>query len=199
MGAETDDGLRWPDVQLSAGRVAASALHMSLPTRRRGNARMTVLSGARQGEGPAPEAVAAVVEAGRRAGEVVVCDVPRQLDVTALQAIDRSDLTAIVTPAEVRACVTAKQLAKELLARGAEVQLIVRGPSPGGLSLTEIAKHVDIPLLATMAAEPQVAQSVERGTFAPKPKGPLSRAARATLAELASMPPKRRGQDLKAA
>ncbi len=200
LGAETEDGLRWPDMQLSAGRVAASSLHLALPTRRKGNARLTLLSGARQGEGPAPDAVAAVVEAGRRAGEVVVCDVPRQLDITALEAIDRADLTAIVTPAEVRACVTAKQLATELMERGAEVQLIVRGPSPGGLSLTEIAGYVDIPVLAVMRPEPQVAQSVERGTFAPRPKGPLSMAARTTLAELAAMPSKRPGrEDLKAA
>lgn len=200
LGAETEDGLRWPDMQLSAGRVAASSLHMALPARRRGNAQLTMLSGARKGEGPAPDAVAAVVEAGRRAGEVVVCDVPRQLDITALAAIDRADLTAIVTPAEVRACITARQLANELADRGAEVQLIVRGPSPGGLQLSEIAGFVGIPVLATMRPEPQLAQSLERGDFHPRHKGPLSLAARTTLAELAALPPKRPGRDdLKAA
>lgn len=192
LGAEAEEGLRWPDMQLSAGRVAASSLHMALPTRRRGNARLTLLSGARKGEGPAADAVAAVVEAGRRTGEVVVCDVPRQLDAAAWAAIDRADLAVIVTPAEVRACITARQLADELQARGAHPQLIVRGPSPGGLRTTEIAAAVGIPLLTTMRQEPNLAQSLERGDFHPKPKGPLSIAAKATLTELASLPPKPR-------
>lgn len=192
LGAEAEEGLRWPDMQLSAGRVAASSLHMALPARRRGNAQLTLLSGARKGEGPAPDAVAAVIEAGRRAGEVVVCDVPRQLEMAAWAAIDRADLTVIVTPAELRACITAKQLADELTARGATPQLVVRGPSPGGLRLTEIASSVGIPVLATMRPEPQLAQSLERGDFHPKHKGPLSLAARTTLAELAAQPPKPR-------
>jgi secretion/DNA translocation related CpaE-like protein len=201
LGAETEEGLRWPDMQLSAGRVAASSLHMALPTRRRGNAQLTLLSGARTGEGPAPDAVAAVVEAGRRAGDVVVCDIPRQLDMAAWSAIDRADLTVIVTPAELRACISAKKAAEELTERGATPQLVVRGPSPGGLRLDEIAAAVGIPVLTTMHPEPHLAESLERGVFHPKHKGPLSRAATTTLAELAAAPPKHRpGQeDLKAA
>lgn len=196
MGAETEAGYRWPDMQLSAGRVAASALHKSLPTRRRGNARLTLLSGARKGEGPAPDAVAAIVEAGRRAGEVVICDVPRQLESAAWSAIDRADLAVIVTPAEIRAAITAKQLAQELTDRGATPQLVVRGPSPGGLRPDEIAASAGIPLLASMRPEPQLSQSLERGSFHPKSNGPLTQAARATLTELAALPPKpRRGQN----
>jgi secretion/DNA translocation related CpaE-like protein len=192
LGAEEDEGLRWPDMQLSAGRVAATSLHMALPTRRKGNARLTLLSGARKGEGPAPDAVAAVVEAGRRSGEVVVCDVPRHLDAAAWPAIERADLTVIVTPADVRACITARQLSDELAARGADPHLVIRGPSPGGLTPTEIAASVGIPLLTTMRPEPQLAQSLDRGDFYPRARGPLTHAARKTLAELASRPPRRR-------
>jgi secretion/DNA translocation related CpaE-like protein len=198
LGAESEAGLRWPDMQLSAGRIAAASLHESLPTRRRGNAQLTLLSGARQGEGPAPDAVAAVIEAGRRAGEVVVCDVPRQLDATAWAAIDRADLTVIITPAEVRAAITAAQTAQELTTRGATTKLIVRGPSPGGLRPDEIAASAGVPLLTTMRPEPQLAQSLERGDFHPKCKGPLTQAARATLAELtaiAQQPHQGRGPD----
>jgi secretion/DNA translocation related CpaE-like protein len=193
LGAETEDGLRWPDMQLSAGRVAAASLHVSLPTRTRGKTRLTLLSGARRGEGPGADAVAAIAEAGKRAGEVVVCDVSRQLDVTAWAAIDRADLTAIVTPAELRACITAKQLATELTDRGAEVQLLIRGPSPGGLKMSEIASYVEVPVLTMMRPEPQIAQALDRGTFDTKPRSPLTLAARKTLAELASLPPKYRG------
>jgi secretion/DNA translocation related CpaE-like protein len=201
MGAETEAGLRWPDMELSAGRIASSALRKSLPTRRRGGARLTLLSGARKGESPAPDAVAAVLEAGRRAGELVICDVPRQLGQTAWSVIDRADLTVIVTPAELRAAMTAKQLATDLKSRGANPQLVVRGPSPGDLRADEIAAVADIPLLADMRPEPNLAVSLERGNFRPRPRGPLTAAARAVLAELAALPPKhRRGHgDLRAA
>jgi hypothetical protein len=160
-----------------------------------------MLSGARRGEGPAPDAVAAVVEAGRRAGDVVACDLPRQLDLAAWAAIDRADLTVIVTPAELRACITARKCAEELANRGAPTQLVVRGPSPGGLRVDEIAEAVGIPVLAIMRPEPQLAQSLERGDFHPKHRGPLARAASATLAELAATPPRQRPghPDLKAA
>lgn len=192
MGVETEAGCRWPDIELSAGRIAVSALHNSLLTRRRGEARLTLLSGARKGESPAPDAVAAVIEAGRRAGEVVICDVPRQLEPTAWSVIDRADLTVIVTPAELRAAMTARQLATELTARGVKAQLLLRVPSPGALLPSEVAAAAGIPLLATMHPEPRLAESLETGKFRPKPRGPLTAAARAALAELAALPPKRR-------
>lgn len=190
LGAEADQGYRWPDMQLSAGRIAVSALHKALPTRRHGNAHLTLLSGARKGEGPAPDAVAAVIEAGRRAGEVVICDVPRQLEATGWSAIDRADLTVIVAPAELRASVTAKQLITELKSRGAHPHLVVRGPNPGGLAEEEIAEAAGAPLLTSMRPEPNLAQSLERGTFRPRPNGPLTSAAKTTLTTLAATPPK---------
>jgi len=192
LGAENEPGLRWPDMRLSAGRVAAASLHMALPTRRKGNARMTLLSGARKGEAPPPDAVAAVVEAGRRTGEIVVCDLPRRLDLAAWAAIDRCDLAVIVTPAEVRATLTAQQLAKDLQARGVSPQLIVRGPAPGGLQTADVEKGAEIPALATMKPERRLAVSLDRGVFHPRDNGPLATAASTTLEALADRPPKAR-------
>lgn len=192
LGGEKKDGLRWPEMQLSAGRVAASALHMALPTWKRNDARLTLMSGARTGEGPAPDAVAAVVEAGRRTGEIVVCDIPRQLDLAAWAAIDRCDLAVIVVPAEIRACVTGGQLAKELEARAVHARAVVRWPTPGGLRLEDVQKAVGVPILATMTPERHLAVSLELGVFDPKPKGELAGAARATLTELLARPPKTR-------
>lgn len=184
LGAETDEGLRWPDIHLSAGRVAATSLHESLPTKRHGKAQLTLLSGARKGEGPAPDAVAAIIEAGRRAGEVVVCDVPRHLETAAWAALDKADLTVIVTPAELRAAITARQLAQELRNRNGNPQLVVRGPSPAGLRADQITATTGVPLLAMMRPEPNMARSLELGTFRLRPRGPLAQAARATLIEL---------------
>ncbi len=188
LGAESEQGLRWPDMHLRAGRVAASSLHDALPSRTRGTARLTVLSGARKGRAPAPDAVAAVLEAGRRAGETVICDLPRNLDAAAQAALSRVDLTVIVVPGEVRACVSARLLAERLADLGTTARLVVRGPAPGSLHPDQVAKAVDVPLLTAMRPEPNLAQSLDRGDFAPRPRGPLATAARTTLAELAAQP-----------
>jgi secretion/DNA translocation related CpaE-like protein len=188
LGAESERGLRWPDMHLRTGRVAASSLHDALPGRTRGAARLTVLSGARKGRAPAPDAVAAVLEAGRRAGETVVCDLPRALDPAAQAALSRADLTVIVVPGEVRACVSARLLAERLADLGTKAHLVVRGPAPGALHPDQVARAVNIPLLTTMRPEPNLAQSLDRGDFTPRPRGPLATAARATLAALAARP-----------
>jgi secretion/DNA translocation related CpaE-like protein len=190
LGAETEQGLRWPDMHLRAGRVAASSLHNALPTRTRGKSTLTLLSGARKGASPAPEAVAAVLEAGRRAGETVICDLPRTLDPAAQAAIARTDLTVMVVPGELRACVSARLLAERLSDFGVTPSLVIRGPAPGGLTPDQITKATGLPLLVAMRPEPHLPQSLDRGEFAPRPKGPLSRAARTTLAELSAQPPR---------
>jgi secretion/DNA translocation related CpaE-like protein len=190
LGAEDEQGLRWPEMHLRTGRVAASSLHTALPTRTRGKAKLTLLSGARKGAPPAPEAVAAVLEAGRRAGETVICDLPRTLDPAAQAALLRADLTVMVVPGELRACVSARLLAQHLSDLGITPSLVVRGPAPGGLTPAEIAKAIGHPLLAAMRPEPHLPQSLDRGEFRPRPRGPLSRAARTTLAELSAQPPR---------
>ncbi|HEU5474320.1 MAG TPA: septum site-determining protein Ssd [Actinophytocola sp.] len=184
LGAESEEGLRWPDMRLRAGRVPVSALHAALPGRARGAARLTLLSGAREGIGPEPDAVAAVLDAGRRAGETVICDLPRELGDATGAALDRTDLAVIVVPAEVRASVGAKLVARRLTERGLAPRLIVRGPAPGGLRAEEVADAAGIPLLAVMRPEPFLAQSLDRGQFRPRPRGPLTAAARATLRAL---------------
>lgn len=190
LGAETDEGLRWPDMRLRSGRVSASSLHAALPGRARGDGRLTLLSGARQGSGPEPDAVAAVLEAGRRAGETVVCDLPRHLDGGACAALIRADLAVIVVPAEVRACVAARLVAERARDRGAtNLQLVVRGPAPGRLSPEEVADAVGLPLLTAMRPEPRLAEHLDRGEFRPRPGSPLARAARATLEALAAARP----------
>lgn len=200
LGAETDDGLRWPDMRLRSGRVSASSLHAALPGRAKGEGRLTLLSGARQGTGPEPDAVAAVLEAGRRAGETVVCDLPRHLDAGACAALSRADLAVIVVPAEVRACVAARLVAARARDRGAtRMRLVVRGPSPGRLSPEEVADAVGLPLLTSMRPEPRLAEQLDRGEFRPRPGSPLVGAAKVTLDTLAAAQHGMAARDLRSA
>lgn len=112
VGAEELEGLRWPGLALGGGgggRVAAASLHEALPSP---DEALTVLSCDRSGVGPEPDAAVAVVEAGRRAGETVVCDLPRHLTDAALAVAEACDLVVLVVPAEVRAVAAAARVAE---------------------------------------------------------------------------------------
>jgi secretion/DNA translocation related CpaE-like protein len=186
LGAEEVDGLRWPQLGLTGGRVAADALHAALPAVPFGADRLTVLSCGRDGEPPHPDAVAAVIDAGRRAGDTVVCDVPRHLPEAACAALGRADLVVLVVPAEVRACAAATPLAERLRRHGSPVWLVVRGPAPGGLTADDVARALDLPMLASMRPAPGLVAALEAGRlpFA-RLSHPLARAACAVLDALA--------------
>lgn len=184
LGTEATEGPRWPELHLTGGRVAASALHAALPGRTAKHGRLTVLSCAREGHGPEPDAVAAVVEAGRRAGETVICDLPRHLTDAARAALDRADLAVLVVPAEVRAGVAAKRVAHHITERGVTIALVVRTPGPTGLHPKEIATALGLPLLTTMRPEPGLATALDRGNFPHNTRGPLAKTAKTILTAL---------------
>ncbi|MBM7771399.1 secretion/DNA translocation related CpaE-like protein [Actinokineospora baliensis] len=180
LGAEEEPGLRWPDVRLRSGRVPVSSLHASLPGRTKGKSRLTLLSGAREGDGPSSDAVVSVVEAGKRAGETVVCDLPRAPDPATRAVLDRADLTVIVIPAELRAAAATKRLSKYLAAQGVQPALVVRNAPH--LRPSDIAKAVDLPLLATYRRDPGLPARLDGGTF--PLRGSLSRASNTVLRAL---------------
>src|SRR5690606_6246365 len=110
--------------------------HAALPAPRvvrGGEGRLAVLSCERAAHGPAPGAVVAVLEAGRRAGETVVCDLPRYPTEAALAALGVADVTLVVVPADLRSCAAAARVAEILAERGIPAGAVVRGPSPGGV------------------------------------------------------------------
>ncbi|MER5391743.1 septum site-determining protein Ssd [Saccharopolyspora sp. NPDC002686] len=188
VGAEADEGLRWSGLAVNAGRLGASALHQALPERRIGSGAITVLSCDRGGpsSGLTPEGVRAVLAAGRRAGDVVVCDVPRVLSEPAAAALREADLAVVVVPAEVRAVAAAERVVAAAGEHAAgPVRLVVRGPAPGGLRSADVVRAVGAEVLATMRPEPQLPALVDCGGLARlRRRGPVARAARQVLAAL---------------
>ncbi|MCU1661021.1 MAG: hypothetical protein JWR58_1086 [Pseudonocardia sp.] len=187
LGAEDLGGLRWPDIGVGGGRVPATALHAALPAPtvvRRGGGELGVLSCDRSAHGPSPAAVRSVIEAGRRAGETVVCDLPRYPTEAAVAALAAADLTVLIVPADVRSSAAGARVAAVLAEHGGPVRLVVRGPAPGGVDAAEVARALGIPLLAAMRPEPGLARALERGAAPGRFRGPLAGAARAVLAEL---------------
>ena len=183
LGAESSDGLRWPGVLVGGGRISLPTLTKALPARRYRGGRLPFVSCDRKGHGPNAESVTSVIEAGRRAGSAVACDLPRHLGPPAEAVVRQADLVVLVVPAEVRACAAANRVAEKIAEIRDRMRLIVRGPAPSGLHPDHVATAVGVPLLAAMAAESRLEKSLESGRFEPAPRGPLVTAARIVLSE----------------
>lgn len=181
LGAEASTGVRWPELGVSSGRVSMAELEAALPQRQYGSGNLSFLSCAREGHGPAASAVSSVIEAGRRAGRVVVCDLPRQLGPEVDEAVRGADLVVLVVPAEVRACVAATRVLDRLGDSRARTRVLVRGPAPDGLNARDVVTAVGAPLLTWMRPERGLAQALERGVFNPRMRSPLGVASRAVL------------------
>lgn len=184
LGAEDTGGLRWPGLGMAGGRVAAASLHAALPALAAGPGRLTVLSCDREGPGPDAGAVRGVCEAGRRAGETVVCDLPRHPCEAADAVLGDADLTVLVVPAEVRAAAAAARVAGRVARHGPPPRLVVRGPAPGGLTPADLARALDLPLLTAMRPQPGLSGALDRGQPPGRARGPLATAAREVLAAL---------------
>lgn len=187
IGAEQAGGLRWPELTVADGRVQSAALHAALPHAALpspGHGELAVLSCARSAHGPEHTSVSAVLDAGRRGGETVVCDLPRYPTEAALAALGASDLTVLVVPADLRSCAAAGRVAEMLREHTRTVEIVVRGPSPGGITAREVARSVGLPLLGSMRAEPGLEEATERGRLPGTGRGALADAACAVLDRL---------------
>jgi secretion/DNA translocation related CpaE-like protein len=184
VGGETAPGVRWPDLALQGGRLNWSAVRGALP-RHRG---ICMLSGTRRGYELDAGAVDAVVDAGRRGGATVVCDLPRRLTDATQTALDTADLVVVVTPCDVRACAATATIAAVLIGINPNVGLVVRGPSPGGLRAEEVAAIAGVPLLAAMKPYPRLAEQLEHGGLRFGRRSVLAAAARRVMAVLPARP-----------
>jgi secretion/DNA translocation related CpaE-like protein len=195
LGVEEMDGLRWSGLNLGSGRLPAAALRAALPTPRlSGRGELTVLSYDRphydrvdcdrDDPGPDGTAVHTVCSAGRRAGETVVCDVPRFPCGPGTAALEAADLAVLVVPAEVRACAAAATVAARVLRHGIALHLVVRGPAPGGITPGDVSRALDLPLLTVMRPQPGLAGALDRGVVPGRARGPLATAARQVLSAL---------------
>jgi secretion/DNA translocation related CpaE-like protein len=182
LGREQTDGLRWPDLADTAGRMSASALQAALP--RVGD--LCVLSWDRGDLLTVPvEAADAALDAGRRGSDLVVVDLPRQPDEATVRVLQASDLTLLVVPAEVRASAAASRVVRSISPHCARLSCVVRGPAPSGLRAPDLAAMLGLPLAGVLKAEPGISLALERGEApAATGRGPLAVLSREVLADL---------------
>ncbi|MFJ9647951.1 septum site-determining protein Ssd [Streptomyces sp. NPDC101206] len=150
LGGESAEGLRWPDLAGSRGRVGAGALEESLPELHA----LRVLSWDR-GERVVvpPAAMRSVVAAARRRGGVVVVDLPRRVDEAVAEALAQLDLVLLVVPGELRAVAAAGRVAAGVRMAARDVRVVVRGRPPGGLDAEAVAGLLGVPLAGEVPVE----------------------------------------------
>ena len=172
LGWEELVGLRWSGLSQADGRVDATALVEALP--RRGD--LVVLSFDRGDQRTLPpEAMAATLDAGRRARDLVVIDLPRHLDDAAVLALQAADRALLVVPAELRATAAAGRVVRTVTPHCEDLSVVVRGPSPGRLTADDVVHALGLPLAGTLRPEPALAAALERGEApAQTGRGPLA-------------------------
>ncbi|MCK0093678.1 hypothetical protein MWU77_23175 [Rhodococcus sp. F64268] len=169
-GLEERAGIRWSGLTIDSGTVSARALRDAVPEWLSG---VGVLAGDRGAERIGATPLTAVLEAVRRAGATVVCDVARTFDEVAEAAIAAADTTVLVTQARVSSALSAARTADWLAGRAATAGVVVRGPAPGGLRAVDVAAVVGLPLLAAMRPQPGLAEALERGGLPLRRRSPL--------------------------
>ena len=192
LGTESASGLRWSELTVSGPRVASGALRQALQEHRVGNGVIRTVPCDRDGpsSGLTAEAVRAVLDAGRRCGETVVCDLPRHLSESTAAVLGEADLTVVVVPAEVRACAAVARLVTHIddVVAG-RMAAVVRGPAPGGLKVVDVERATGLEVLTAMRAQPGLPAALDRGGACSSKsvmRGPLPRTAREVLAALSA-------------
>ncbi len=182
LGWENVDGLRWPAFADTDGRVDPAALLQALPNR----GDLVLLSFDREQFPSVPgAAMAATLDAGRRGRDVIITDLPRQLDDAAVLALQAADRALLIVPAELRATAAAARVARAVQLHCEDVSVVVRGPAPGKLRPREVASALGLPLVGSLRPEPAMCQALERGQPpAGDGKGPLADLCRELIDDL---------------
>ena len=183
LGAERSPGVRWPELAGVRGRVSGPALVAALPEAHG----IPVLAASREAPGEvAPDALAAVVAAGRDSGSGVVVDLPAR-DREAAAVLDTADLAVLLVPARLRAAAAARALVggPDGPPRPWAAARVVTRPVPGGLSRAEVADVVGRPVLAELPHDRSAVPRGERGEPpSVAPRSPLGVLSRLLLTEL---------------
>lgn len=172
-GLEDLDGIRWDSLAQTSGRFSSKSLREALP-QRDGLAVLTWSRGPRC----RTEAIAVreVLSAAQRGSDTVVVDLPRYPDPVATEILSRCDRVVLVAGLTVSAVAAATRVAAYLHDNDRCASLVTRGRATA-LSAEDVSRALDIPLVAAMANQRRLAESVELGLGPLQARrGPLARA-----------------------
>lgn len=181
LGIEDAVGVRWQDLADTRGRLSATSLDQALP--HVGGA--AVLSAGR--EGPTdlpPEAMTAVLDAGERGFDLVLVDLPRQLDQVGEVALARANEALLVCVNRVRSTAAAARVAATLESRCGSVGVVLRADAKG-VSEDAVRMALPIPIRALLPHTPSLAVRADNDE-PPALRDAYGRACHATLRTMAT-------------
>lgn len=178
LGSEDVSGLTWSDLAHTKGRVRGDSLLAALPT----PGEVAVLGwGSGRPAALLPGVVGATIDALAQSCDLVAIDLPRTLGEPAAEAICRSSLVVLIVPRLSTAVVSAGRLLDSDELAGADLRLVVRGPSPGGLDAYRISDALGVPLLCDVPSDTRVDSRLEQGLPPVGNRGGLRKASDAVL------------------
>ena len=107
--------------------------------------------------------MAATLDAGRRGRDLVVVDLPRQLDDAAVIALQAADQAYLVVPAELRAVAAAARVAAAVAPHCPGCRWSSAARRRAGFKAAEVARALDLPLAGTLRAGTGPGRALERG------------------------------------
>ena len=174
LGTETEDGLRWPELQQFSGTVAADQLWAALPS----VGPLRYLSWDRNAGHAETVPVDTVIRALRVAARYLVID----LDAARLAEQSRwCDIVLVLTPRTVRGILAAAHAAVH---SRAETVTVLAGLNVADVDAAAVRSATGIPCVGAIGFDPRVPQDVDNGTGLRR--GRRSRHARAVRALLAA-------------
>lgn len=177
LGMEDVPGVRWEALVDTAGRLGARALRESVP--RRDHLGVLTWSGLRR-RFDVPTA-RRILPAAVRGHDLVVLDLARQGAATLVELAERCDDLLVVSPATVPGLAATARLVADL-GRDRRAGLVLR---PGGVGDADAERVTGLPVVAVVADQRGLVASVDRGLGPLSGRGPLARAARELLADVA--------------
>ncbi|MCI2266123.1 septum site-determining protein Ssd [Sediminivirga luteola] len=177
LGMESHDGLRWPALVNSRGRLRPSTLVDALPR----DDLLSVLSWDRSGTPDVGDDVFdAVVSAAQLAFDTVILDLPRHAPRGWTR---RCRHVLLIVPTQVRAAVAAAQVARRLTSLHPDVRLVVRR-TPGGVHPGALADSLGLPFAGELKTDRGLADTIDRGEGLPHGNRGITRAAGELLGAL---------------
>ena len=178
LGIEDAPGIRWPDLTGTRGRLSAQSLLQALPHA----SGVSVLSGEPADMALSPEALTAVLDAGERGFDLVVVDLPREINATTETVLARATSTLLVCTPHVRTTSAAARLASALGPRTPSLGLVLR-EDKHALREESVLAALAVELAGRLPCQPSLTVRSDEG----EPPAVRDRYGRACLALLADV------------
>ena len=160
LGHENVEGMRWPDLDHTQGRVSGDSLRQVLPSK----AGVSTLSWDR-GEGSqalTPGSIQSVLAAAARAFDLVAVDVPRVFDSVTEEILGRSVLTVLLVPEDIHALSASARVLSRLRRHTGNIALLTRARR-GGIGADAVSETLGLPVIGRVRHQRFLAANLDSG------------------------------------